>query len=109
MTADGFTPKGVSEADALQAVGEGWSGLVTQIYRLLPEGVQIVQVKEKFGSLRVYSFPFNAEFQKQVTQLEIDSGSICEVCGEPGELDDSRYWLKTLCQRCKENRYKETK
>ena len=110
-------------------VGEGWHPLLDQLHeeltRIAP-GYKVAQVKEKFGLLRVYidgtpiqvdatgpdgshlRFSVNdtatgdnwRDIQAFVNTYEGMSASICEYCGNPGRLDRSRYWLKTLCDSC---------
>lgn len=103
--------KPITLDEALQSVGQGWSGLIRRIYESKPEDVQVLQVKEKFGSLRVYTDGVDSiEFQAVVQSAEDASENICELCGEPGSADETFYWIKTLCERHKEerkNRYSE--
>ncbi|OLT22096.1 hypothetical protein BJF79_15135 [Actinomadura sp. CNU-125] len=112
--------------DHLDAVGPGWHPLLGRLHEELlgvspTYGVQ--QVKEKYGLLRVYLLTGmvrqmsmgitgrpdpdqEARFEAEdgaatalVRAAEQESGTICEACGEPGELRD-RAWLKTLCDGC---------
>lgn len=39
-----------------------------------------------------------------IRKAEGESAKTCEWCGEPGELDQSQYWLLTLCHGCKNKR-----
>lgn len=39
-----------------------------------------------------------------IRKAEEGSARTCEKCGKPGELDNSRYWLLTLCADCKSQR-----
>jgi len=63
-----------------------------------------VQVKEKFGTLSVYSNYGNDEIFALIGEYEDKSAKICELCGKPGETLNSNegkgYWLKTLCPDC---------
>lgn len=100
---------GVNLNEALQCVGEGWHFLVKHIYaeatKYDPE-IRIVQVKEKFGKLRVYwdsperkeaKHPGLLAFCDIVWKAEADSGKVCEMCGKPGRVTDSRGWLMCRC------------
>lgn len=93
---------------------DAWSEIISetieQMIRLEPE-VQIVQVKQKFGSLRLYyDVPFGtsdekrAELHNLVFAAEIACDDICENCGKrPASKDyDKRNagWVKTLCESC---------
>lgn len=39
-----------------------------------------------------------------VRLAEEESARTCEECGEPGKLDDTHTWVKTLCRTCRERR-----
>jgi hypothetical protein len=110
-------------------VGPGWAGLLDQLdaeLRAIDPGYQTVQVKEKFGLLRVYvdGTPVQADIimggqaanvriestatddnwrglQDVIDKYENLSAGICEECGEPGTLDTQFYWRKTLCEKDK--------
>ena len=66
--------------------------------------VQIVQIKEKFGGLRIYydleDAENNLDVYKQINDAidiaEDESYTICEYCGEEGKLQRKGWW-KTLC------------
>ena len=90
--------------------------VLQDIYNLEPERSQdpenqfrIAQIKEKFGSLRVYvdipSF-WKTEYQRQCDRIQeaintADNLSIetCELCGEPGRIV-GKAWLSCRCQKC---------
>lgn len=63
-------------------------------------GMQVValQVKEKFGVLNFYYRGGNELVAGMVWFAEHLSGSICEVCGQPG-LRRHGDWIRTLCDR----------
>lgn len=90
---------------AKQSVGIGWHGLLDEIFDLkekLGNPTSIVQVKEKYGGLRVYTAvyfgedsPYN-ELEKLITDTERRSFTICEDCGKEGKLRNGG-WHRTLC------------
>jgi hypothetical protein len=57
------------------------------------------QVKEKFGGLKFYMTPSPNKIFDLIEEAEAASFTICETCGEPGELDTSRYWVSTKCPK----------
>lgn len=59
----------------------------------LPE---IVQIKEKFGTLRFYYNGGNERVDALVEFAEAMSGRICEECGDKGTRDTVG-WIKTHC------------
>jgi hypothetical protein len=57
---------------------------------------RISQVKEKFGTLRIYA-DYVTDYQSGIiTMAECLSAATCEVCGSPGALRDGN-WIRTLC------------
>ena len=70
----------------------------------------VQQIKEKFGTVRYYSAPGNDDpdpelldaFDAITDDAERASAITCERCGEPGVLQRTQYWAKTLCHSCAE-------
>lgn len=96
--------EGLPREHALASVGAGWRPLVERLYDAKPDDVEVLQVKEKFGGLRFYTGAAPAEYDALVDEMEGLSLETCERCGQPGKLDDSFYWLLTLCDTCREQR-----
>lgn len=92
-----YLPTGYDIETGLASVGSGWAELVRRAFEALPEGHTIVQVKEKFGSLRIYFEPNQRAYEDLLDQLASESLAICEVCGNSGRLRTDRYWQRTLC------------
>lgn len=112
----------------LDNVGPGWRPLLTDLHKELLEArpdYQVVQVKEKWGTLRVYitGTPIQADIigggrvlnvkikdtatdtdwrtvQTIVNKYEKKSAEICEECGQPGVLRTDLGWVRTLCDHC---------
>ena len=59
---------------------------------------QVCQVKEKFGGLRFYINDANDEVFDVIDEYEVDSYTICEVCGEKGKERTDIGWIRTLCE-----------
>lgn len=87
---------------------EGWHDLIKPpLNRILELGGEIHQVKEKFGTLRLYyTLPKTvSEYDRiqvfdMVRQAERESAVTCEVCGKPGKLNNGG-WVQTLCDEHK--------
>jgi hypothetical protein len=80
-------------------VGKGWHSLLEQAHAAVQEadpGYQTLQVKEKFGGLRLYINGSKAA-QEIVRQYERESYTICEYCGAPGSMTHIGGWYNTLC------------
>ncbi|MFC5749049.1 hypothetical protein [Actinomadura rugatobispora] len=112
--------------DDLGGVGRGWHPLLLELHedlRALIPDYRVTQVKEKYGTLRVYlvsgllrgpyletgTLPSEEESKRMAWQdrqasrlvhaAEERSGTICEACGAPGEPRKGA-WIKTLCDTC---------
>lgn len=90
-------------------VAKGWQPIVeeaAQKIEALNTDVACVQVKEKFGGLRIYTDYIIDEVVEIIREAEKKAECTCEFCGAPGTLRQVRWW-KTLCDSCNENRYKK--
>jgi hypothetical protein len=84
--------------------GDGWYPLVAHLCRLLQWDIdknghpQVVasQVKEKYGTLCFYVQSADMRQDGMISFAESLSGTICEVCGNPGKPNKSG-WIKTRC------------
>lgn len=107
----------ICKETALTLVGKGWQALLLQFYDAIknnPNNVRVVQVKEKFGGLRIYfdhkcSDEDNPNFKcthnfdhlhELADKLSEQSYKTCERCGAPGEVRSQQVWIKTLCNDC---------
>ena len=89
--------------------GDGWKEIITNCLKKLKEldpEVCIMQVKEKFGGLRVYICSGTDEMYAVIDEAEKLADKTCEFCGE-NKTAKSRDlpWIRTLCDEC----YKEVK
>ena len=85
-----------------RCVGAGWHGLVEELFDLSQkEKFEVIQVKEKFGMLRIYLQGANEEMYKKIETLERRSSTMCEVCGEKGKGISVGGWRKTRCEEHK--------
>jgi len=105
--------------------GEGWKDLYQPLLDLCEcKGIQVLQVKEKFGGLRFYiewgpeAEGLGYDLYRIITAAERASYHTCEMCGEDGytgfsmPLGDPIYkvtrgpssksgWIKSLCDPCR--------
>ena len=89
--------------------GEGWYDLLDELMTDLERemakteaSIKVRQIKEKFGGLRFYadtssSFKQAFSLNDLIIAAEDKSFSICEICGQEGELRRKNGWLRTLC------------
>jgi hypothetical protein len=95
----------------IRAVGPGWHPVLLRLHEQLgavcPD-YRVVDVKEKFGGLRVYIETAEGSPRGPLTSLiraaEADASVLCEFCGAPGRArsrgDAPAGWIKTVCDRC---------
>lgn len=89
------------------SVGEGWWPIIEEICDYVDrvnvtvkglEDFKILQVKEKFGGLRIYYLGGDETLRGMINMAEIMSFHICEVCGDKAE-PSGESWIKTLCEK----------
>lgn len=83
--------------------GDGWYRLIRDLSeKIAPLGAVAEQVKSKYGTLRFYVSFDEAEHVDEIYdaigEAEQKSATICEICGEPGTLNDGP-WFSTLCEK----------
>jgi hypothetical protein len=91
--------------------GDGWYKILYQVCQKLEPLVvkwmkehpkelefkpRFSQVKEKFGTLRIYLTSGTDEMYKITDKAEKKSEKVCETCGRPGKLR-GMFWLYTAC------------
>jgi hypothetical protein len=85
------------------AVGDGWLPLINTLVNELLEAdpdIKIMQVKQKFGSLRVYATPNSQESRALIREAEFAAERTCENCGNPGRTGDKGTWSYVYCEDC---------
>lgn len=84
--------------------GDGWFDLIYNLSEKLEnlhQDLKVVQIKEKFGTLRYYLEVDTEESIKLIQEAENSSGNICEICGKSGTLI-GKGWAKARCEEHKE-------
>jgi hypothetical protein len=87
--------------------GNGWYKLIDDTLNKINQKVielnikyfEIVQIKQKFGSLRIYTNFHIEEIEDIIEDAEDLSKIICEGCGKSGKLRNDGY-LMILCDKC---------
>jgi N6-adenosine-specific RNA methylase IME4 len=90
--------------------GDGWYTLLDQLCGCIANHVKqnwkheepyrFMQIKEKFGGLRVYDCGHDDTIFGMICLAESMSYTICEECGQQGDLCTTGHWLRTLCSQC---------
>lgn len=96
-------------------ISEGWASVLELLFERLQQilasepgsQIKVVQVKEKFGVLRVYldtgnvSERIRIQIAEAVALAEQATRSICEVCGNPGVQVSRAGYLRVRCTACR--------
>jgi hypothetical protein len=94
-----------------QAVGTGWHPVLGRLHEqltVLCPGYRLVDLKEKFGGLRILlDVPEDSDssaVRPLIQAAERDAAVTCEFCGAPGRArtrgDAPTGWVKTVCDSC---------
>jgi hypothetical protein len=101
------------------SIGAGWYPILYNFCVFLEKikesgnEVDIAQVKEKFGGLRIYVNNVKVSdddvdrIYEYINQLEKLADKVCEKCGSTEEIskDSSKhFWIKSYCKKCHEER-----
>jgi hypothetical protein len=69
--------------------------------------IKLVQIKQKYGCLRVYydfhyPYPYSDVISDMITAAELESMKTCELCGSKTNVRTlaKRSWLLTICAVC---------
>lgn len=91
---------GYTREMALLSVGEGWAHLIHRVFDVFDkinlENTKIVQVKEKYAGLRIYTSYSTKELDAVIREVERESYKTCETCGQPGKTR-GHGWLYAAC------------
>lgn len=91
--------------------GDGWFDLIWTLCEDLEKIVkeehlqegyfEVIQVKEKFGTLRFYVNGGTNAIYDRINKAEGDSSATCEQCGkQPAKSTSKGHWIRTLCEEC---------
>ena len=69
--------------------------------------LEITQVKEKYGELRIYTSSYADEIEDIIQEATEKSVTICERCGKEGKRVQVKGWLMTRCDECFRSHKKE--
>ena len=98
--------KYLTEEDAIACVGKGWERLVRKVYTA-KEGlgipVGIIQVKEKWGGLRIYTDSYVREIEEVIKMVGEESCRVCHECGAVAGLVKKGGVYQTLCEEHRED------
>ncbi len=95
----------------LSEINMGWSEIIkTAVAELeaIGKADQIVQVKEKFGGLRIYLNEYSDEINAIVRKAEKAAAQVCQMCGSNDEVKirSTGGWCRAECEACDAERRK---
>lgn len=77
--------------------------MCTDIMKIIEEDAvddfQILQIKEKFGELRLYYAPFSQKIEDIIQKYVEMSRKTCIRCGAPA-IWESQGWIDYYCDKC---------
>ena len=86
---------------------DGWQWLVLNLLREIDDlyedninKISILQIKEKYGILRIYASTSNKELDDIIEKYEHLSKHTCEICGAEGKMIRDEYWIMVRCEDC---------
>ena len=89
---------------------KGWFDLLKPIFEYVQdynkdkteeEQIRFLQIKEKCGSLNVYTNFVTPKLSKLIEEAEIKSDEVCEECGSTNDVGKRlNGWITTMCLDC---------
>lgn len=97
--------------------GDGWLPLIEEAKSLVnkynsehPDAtpLEFVQVKEKWGELRIYLNYYPNTIYDKLDEISNKSHHICEECGSTDNvsIQDTHGWFMALCPECRSKEMK---
>jgi hypothetical protein len=90
--------------------GEGWYSLIKPILNYIEDynkdktiesdKIEILQIKEKFGGLRIYVNFHTPELFEMIEKAESESYNVCELCGSREDMGQTMGWITSMCKKC---------
>ena len=90
--------------------GKGWFSLIEPIINYIDgynkdkenpdEQIEILQIKEKYGTLRIYTSFGNDELFRMIDEAERESEHVCEFCGSRENIGETQGYYMTCCRSC---------
>ncbi|MFP4517361.1 MAG: hypothetical protein ACLFNV_11270 [Desulfovibrionales bacterium] len=93
--------EGKSYTSRLSGIRPGWHGLIRETLRRIREtdpDVRIERIEQRNGQLHIHLLaPQSAHVWDIAEEALARSSTICEICGQPGEVRHDYGWSHTLC------------
>lgn len=94
--------------------GYGWVKLIYKMCKELApvlgeDKIEWLQIKEKYGGMRLYCGACRGEVYDIIDKYEEMSERVCERCGKKGIAREGLGWIVTLCGSCYKEALEERK
>lgn len=88
-------------------VCKGWEQLIQDMLSEIKnlgaeESPVFTDIKEKYGTLRVYGYNISDEAEEIIAKYARLSGETCMTCGAPGKIQEKGHWLYVACDQHEE-------
>ena len=88
--------------------GDGWfeilwrlcvdlEPMVTELEKETGERFEVVQVREKLGTLRIYVSHHSDAINERIAAAQKEASHICELCGQPGKYINRGGQVQARC------------
>jgi len=90
-------------------VGSAWRDIIVsylpEIAKIVKEDnltdFRIIQVKEKFGMLSIYTRSSNEKIEEILEKIALECSQTCDLCGTKENVSFRRNgWLRVRCDNC---------
>lgn len=93
-------------------VCDGWMQLIRDMLQEIDTKIEtdveagdypvFTDIKEKYGTLRVYGYNISDETEEIIAKYARLSGETCMTCGAPGKMREKGHWLYVACDQHEE-------
>lgn len=95
-------------------ISKGWYDIAENFFKNIKKikGVEVIQIKQKFGELRIYVSHTNDKIEKLIKVSTEEAEHTCEMCGVNNEWVGKkrpRFWIFNICDECLAVKCKELK
>ena len=106
----------LTKTSSIDRIPAGWLSLLEDLEQqllLVYSDYTVLQIKSKFGSLRYYYDIPLSEDNRTILKKKFDdlihnawekSKTICEFCGEAGDIQPDVRYVSVWCGKCHKNR-----
>ena len=87
-------------------IGDGWGGILLDLCEKIEKycketninNFRFEQIKEKFGTLRVYTCGSDEQIYNFIRDAEDESARTCEITGKEGKLTKNGLYFRTVSE-----------